>query len=104
MFKRDQFTIKDIARGFGSIGYKIEGYWSTPVEVFYERSFTGKWKFSISNSSGGHEEGVSVIDRARNLAAALEDAAETVEYLQSVEDQLEAGYMEWEQQMDALVL
>lgn len=96
MFKRDQFTIKDIARGFGSIGYKIEGYWSTPVKVFYERSFTGKWKFSISNSSGGHEEGVTVVERARNLAAALEDAAEVVEYLQSVEDQLEAGYKEQE--------
>ena len=97
-FIRDAFTVKDIAKGFGTITWKVRGFWATPVEVHFERSWninqTGVWKFEISHASGGHEEGVSDSERARNLAAALNDAADTVDFLKNVEGQIEAAFQE----------
>ena len=97
-FIRDAFTVKDIAKGFGTITWKVKGFWATPVEVHFERSWninqTGVWKFEISHASGGHEEGVSDSERARNLAAALNDAADTVDFLKNVEGQIEAAFQE----------
>lgn len=100
-FERSEFTIKDIARGFGSIKWRVKGFWSTPVEVYVNRdasfiddNLKGKWSFEISNSSGGHEGGISEVERARNFSLAINDACDTVEFLKTVEDQLEIAFQE----------
>jgi len=93
-FTRSQFTIKEIAEGSAHIWWNIEGFWTDDTITLHVERHNGKWTFDLGSSSGGHTEGFDPIVRARNFAAAMNDAADTIEFLKSVEDQLEIGFHE----------
>jgi len=93
-FTRSAFTIKDIAQGSSRISWNVEGFWVHDTITLHVDRHNGKWTFDLGTGSGGHTEGFDPIVRARNFAAAMNDAADTIEFLKSVEDQLEIGFHE----------
>jgi len=98
-FTRSQFTIKEIAEGSAHIWWNIEGFWTDDTITLHIERHNGKWTFDLGSSSGGHEKGFDPVVRARNFAAAMADAADTIEFLKSVEDQLEIGFKEHQEKV-----
>jgi len=98
-FTRSPFTIKEIAEGSAHIWWDIEGFWTDDTITLHVERHNGKWTFDLGSSSGGHTEGFDPIVRARNFAAAMNDAADTIEFLKSVEDQLEIGFHEHQEKV-----
>ena len=93
-FTRSQFTIKEIAQGSTRISWNVEGFWVHDTITLHVDRHNGEWTFDLGTGSGGHEEDFDPIVRTRNFAAAMNDAADTMEFLKSVEDQLEIGFQE----------
>ena len=93
-FTRSEFTIEEVAKGSAHIFWNVEGFWHDYTILLNVQRHNGKWDYHLSSVSGGHEEGFDPIIRARNFADAMNDAADTIEYLKLVEDQLEISFQE----------
>ena len=72
--------INGIRNGYGTINYRIFGFWShSSISINVGRSWNdGEWNINISSSSGGRDtnEVENDMDAYRNFAAALNDACD----------------------------
>lgn len=87
--------------GRHSIEYKVDGYWSDSQVGIIIRP-TSSWledgmEISVRYSTGGADrrEDLTELDRTRNFAAALSDAVEMADYLNTKMDQMNAAYKEY---------
>lgn len=83
------------------IAYKVDGYWSDSQVGVIIRP-TSSWEkdgleINVSYSTGGTDrrEDLTDLDRTRNFAAALSDAVEMADYLNTKMDQMNAAYKEY---------
>jgi len=101
----NQFTVteldmEEVASGYASISYNVEGYWSTDsIRVYVKRNHRffskeekeGTWEVEVNYASGGYED-YDNIERARNFAAAFSDAVEKMEEFRGRTDEFEKLY------------
>ena len=81
--------------GSTSISWSIEGFWThDTIRVYVERNAHGKWEMRLSVASGGQEDDTSAYVAAKNMAEALEDAANVIEQLTFRGRELEENYLE----------
>ena len=96
-FERFEFDPERLMGNYFTISYKPVGYWTNTISITGQcRMFgdqSGKWNISVSNSSGGvntHETSEGYLSATRNFIAALIDAANVVETLLTMQDELSA--------------
>jgi hypothetical protein len=100
MFTRSTINIRDILRGYASIKYKVEGYWSSEtINIYVDRRTnwdTGRsyWKASVNHSTGGRDKEQVADDNqaTRNFATALMDAAYQADLIMAQSEGLELAY------------